>query len=58
MSYFRRLIDQKLLDWKDSDRRKPLLIRGARQVGKSTAVRELGKSFKYFVEINWRSNQI
>ena len=52
MSYFKRHIDQKLLDWKGSDRRKPLLIRGARQVGKSTAVRELGKSFKYFVEIN------
>ena len=52
MSYFKRHIDQKLLDWKESDRRKPLLIRGARQVGKSTAVRELGKSFKYFVEIN------
>lgn len=33
-------------------RRKPLLVRGARQVGKSTAIREFGKTFKYFVEIN------
>jgi predicted AAA+ superfamily ATPase len=42
-----------LLDWsKDSDR-KVLLLRGARQVGKSSAVRHLGKSFKYFVEINF-----
>lgn len=52
MAYYRRHIDEKLLEWKDSPRRKPLLIRGARQVGKSTAVRELGKQFRYFVEIN------
>ncbi len=52
MSYFKRHIDAKLLEWKESERRKPLLIRGARQVGKSTAVRELGKTFRYFVEIN------
>ncbi len=52
MDYFRRNIDKKLLEWKDSPRRKPLLIRGARQVGKSTAVRQLGKEFKYFVEVN------
>ena len=31
---------------------KPILLRGARQVGKSTAVRHLGESFKYYVEIN------
>jgi len=52
MAYLKRHIDQKLLEWKDAPRRKPLLIRGARQVGKSTAVREFGKNFKYFVEIN------
>ena len=52
MAYYKRHIDEKLLEWKDSPRRKPLLIRGARQVGKSTAVRELGKQFRYFVEIN------
>lgn len=52
MAYFRRHIDELLLQWKESPRRKPLLIRGARQVGKSTAVRELGKQFRYFVEIN------
>lgn len=52
MTYFKRHIDDKLQEWKESTRRKPLLIRGARQVGKSTAVRELGKTFKYFLEIN------
>ncbi len=52
MEYCKRNIDQKLLEWKASPRKKPLLIRGARQVGKSTAVRQLGKTFKYFVEVN------
>ena len=52
MAYYKRHIDEKLLQWKDSPRRKPLLIRGARQVGKSTSVRELSKQFNYFVEIN------
>ena len=52
MTYYRRNIDKKLLEWKESPRRKPLLIRGARQVGKSSAVRQFGKCFKYFVEIN------
>ena len=55
MAYYKRNIDAKLLEWKDSVRRKPLLIRGARQVGKSTAVRQLGKEFKYFVEVNLES---
>lgn len=55
MTYYKRNIDDKLLEWKESPRRKPLLIRGARQVGKSTAVRHLGKGFKYFVEVNLES---
>ncbi len=52
MSYYKRKIDTDLLTWKNAPRRKPLLIRGARQVGKSSAVRKLGESFKYYVEIN------
>lgn len=55
MTYYKRNIDDKLLEWKESSRRKPLLIRGARQVGKSTAVRHLGRGFKYFVEVNLES---
>ncbi|MDR0812348.1 MAG: ATP-binding protein [Paludibacter sp.] len=50
--YFNRHIDRYLLDWKNDNNRKPLLLRGARQVGKSSAIRNLGKSFKYFIEIN------
>lgn len=50
--YFKRHIDLYLEEWKNSPNRKPLLVRGARQVGKSSAIRNLGKSFKYFIEIN------
>ena len=53
--YFKRNIDQYLLEWKNSQRRKPLLVRGARQVGKSSSIRHLGESFDYFVEINFET---
>ena len=37
--------------------RKPLLLRGARQVGKSSAVRNLARSFTYFLEVNFESDR-
>ncbi len=52
MTYLARDIDVELLKWKDSPRRKPLIVRGARQVGKSRAIRHLGETFKYYLEIN------
>lgn len=50
---FKRLIDFHLKEWKESSYRKPLLLRGARQVGKTYAVRKLGQSFEQFVEVNF-----
>jgi len=38
----KRDIDQQLLDWKHDSARRALLVRGARQVGKTYSVRELG----------------
>jgi predicted AAA+ superfamily ATPase len=55
MSYLQRNIDKDLLEWKNSGSRKPLLLRGARQVGKSSSIRELGKQFDYFFEINFEN---
>ncbi len=55
--YIHRNIDQQLLAWKEDSMRKPLLLRGARQVGKSSAVRQLGKQFKYFAEVNFERNK-
>lgn len=54
--YYTRLIDKHLADWATGTRHKPLLLRGARQVGKSTAVRHLGESFASYVEINFEKN--
>lgn len=45
-----------LKDWKKEKNRKVLLLRGARQVGKTFIVRELAKEFKHFVEINFEKN--
>lgn len=53
----KRLIDYFLVEWKNSHRRKPLLLRGARQVGKTHAVRALGALFPDFIEINLELNE-
>ena len=42
-----------LLEWKNSSNLKPLLLRGARQVGKSRAVQHLGETFDHFIEVNF-----
>lgn len=55
MKYISRSIDKTLEEWKESTTHKPLLLRGARQVGKSSAVRHLGTQFKYFAEVNFES---
>ncbi|MFA6262908.1 MAG: AAA family ATPase [Candidatus Babeliales bacterium] len=51
----KRLIDFHLERWKTDKYRKPLLLRGARQVGKTYSVRELGKSFPNFIELNFEN---
>jgi len=52
----KRLISEELISWKDASYRKPLLLRGARQVGKTFVARELGKQFNSFVEVNLETN--
>jgi uncharacterized protein len=52
----KRIIDHYLGEWKQRPDRKALLLRGARQVGKTYAVRELGKKFDELVEINLELN--
>jgi len=51
--YFKRNIDTILANWAQEKGRKPLLLRGMRQVGKTSAVRALGGLFKHYVEINF-----
>ena len=54
MGYYKRNIDDDLIDWMDeaTGERMPLLVRGARQVGKTSSIRHLGERFQYFVEID------
>ena len=51
--YFNRHIDKELNMWKDSKSRKPILLRGARQIGKTASVVELGKKFTSFLRIDF-----
>jgi len=56
MTYINRHIDKALEEWASSPVRKPLLLRGARQVGKSSSVRKLGEKFEFFLEINFEKD--
>jgi predicted AAA+ superfamily ATPase len=49
---FARNAYNRLLAWKNGPNRKPLIIRGARQVGKSTLVQQFGREFKHFIMLN------
>lgn len=54
--YIVREIDKTLSEWKNSTDVKPLLLRGVRQCGKTSSVRNLGKTFETFIEINFEKN--
>ena len=52
-----RIAIEKLKKWKESNRRKPLIIEGARQVGKTWLMKEFGKlCYTDTVYINFDSN--
>ena len=55
--YLARNIDKDLSAWKQAAKHKPLILRGARQVGKSSTIRELAKQFDYFLEINFEEKE-
>lgn len=56
MAYYKRDIEEELIRWKNDNERQPLLIRGARQVGKSSVVRNFGSQFKSYVEVNFEQD--
>lgn len=52
-----RIAMEQLLKWKEKKRRKPLIIRGARQVGKTWLMKEFGRTaYKQVVYINFDNN--
>ena len=49
---FSRRIISKLESWKQSETHKPLILRGARQVGKTTVVNQFGAGFDNYLYVN------
>jgi predicted AAA+ superfamily ATPase len=49
----KRDLNTYLQKWKDARDRKPILLRGARQVGKSYLAKELGRRFDDYLELNF-----
>lgn len=54
---FKRRILNKLEAWKQDERHKPLILRGARQVGKTTVVNEFGSQFDNYLYFNLEHNE-
>lgn len=54
MERLKRKIDDYLIQWKKNKNRLPLIIKGARQIGKTNAIRNFGNNnYKTFIEINF-----
>lgn len=54
MELLKRKIDSYILNWKSNPERKPLVVKGARQVGKTESIRAFGKAnYKSVIEINF-----
>ena len=53
----KRMLYKELLEWKESADRKPLVLEGARQVGKTWLLDEFGRNeYKYYIKINCDNN--
>lgn len=49
---FKRHILANLEEWKHDEQRKPLILRGARQVGKTTLVKQFAQTYKHQILLN------
>jgi len=49
---YKRKIENDLYKWSQKENRKPLIIRGARQVGKTTVIRNFAEQFDEYIELN------
>ena len=54
-TYLRRKIDDFLLKWKSDEDRKPLIVKGCRQIGKTESIKHFARiaGYESFVEINF-----
>ena len=44
MSRLRRKIDQYLIDWKNDKNKMPLIVKGARQIGKTDSIKNFAEN--------------
>lgn len=51
-----RYIDTFLINWKESANHKPLILRGARQTGKTYSIEQLGKKFESMISVNFEKS--
>ena len=52
--YLKRKIDLFLMNWKNSENRKPLIVKGPRQIGKTESIKKFAiNNYKSVVEINF-----
>ncbi|MCM1546232.1 MAG: ATP-binding protein [Clostridiales bacterium] len=59
MCYLKRKIDSYLSEWKSNPERKPLIIKGARQVGKTKSIKTFAEAnYENVVEINFVSDPV
>ena len=53
MDRLKRKIDKDLLEWKNSPNKMPLIVKGARQIGKTESIRNFANNnYKSVIEIN------
>ena len=52
----RRKFYNRLLEWKKKEKKMPLLVKGARQVGKTFIIRQFAKTYATYVELNFLEN--
>ena len=54
MPRLKRKIDKYLIEWKNDKNRLPLIVKGARQIGKTESIENFGKNnYENVVEINF-----
>ena len=52
MEILKRKIDKYLIEWKQNPQKKPLIVKGARQTGKTESIRNFAKNnYKNVIEI-------
>lgn len=54
MELLKRKVDKFLIEWKNNTEKKPLIIKGARQIGKTESIKNFAKNnYKSVIEINF-----